>query len=331
MTRPTVGPASRLARGLTVAALLVLGVMGAVPAFAQSTGMVKGKVVDGSNQVVDGAKVLIEYKDGMNRKFEVKTNKKGEYLQIGLPPGNWTVTASKDGVGTATRDIKISIGATEQVDLTLAAAGAGGAGPSKEDLQFQKLFSEGVAASQAGNHDLAIEKYNEALKTRATCYSCQYNLGLSYAAKKDSAKAEEAFLAATKLKADAAEPYNQLANIYNEKKDFAKAAEMAGEAAKRSSSAGGGGGGADTYFNQGVVLMNAQKMAEAKAAFEAAVKAKPDYAEAWYLLASAYTNQGQFKEAVEAYENYVKFAPPSDTKKIEGAKQNIAALKPLIK
>ena len=329
MTRPTVGPASRLACGLAVAAMLAMGLAAAVPAFAQSTGMVKGKIVDGNNQVVDGAKVLIEYKDGMNRKFEVKTNKKGEFLQIGLPPGNWTVTASKEGVGTATRDVRISIGATEQVDLTLAAAAAGGA-VSKEDAAFQKLFSEGVAASQAGNHDVAIEKYSEALKTRASCYSCQYNLGLSYAAKKDTAKAEEAFLAATKLKADAAEPYNQLANIYNEKKDFAKAAEMAGEAAKRSSAAGGGGG-ADTYFNQGVVLMNGQKMAEAKAAFEAAVKAKPDYAEAWYLLASAYTNQGQFKEAVEAYENYVKHAPPSDTKKIENAKQNIAALKPLIK
>ncbi len=326
MTRPIVGPASRLVCGLTVAALLAVGLVGAVPAFAQSTGMVKGKIVDGNNQVVDGAKVLIEYKDGMNRKFEVKTNKKGEFLQIGLPPGNWTVTATKDGVGTATRDVKISIGATEQVDLSLAAAAAGAAA-SKEDAAFQKVFSEGVAASQAGNQDLAIEKYTEALKTRAACYSCQYNLGLSYAAKKDTAKAEEAFVAATKLKADAAEPYNQLANIYNEKKDFAKAAEMAGEAAKRTTS----GGGADTYFNQGVVLINAQKMVEAKTAFEAAVKAKPDYAEAWYLLASAYTNQGQFKEAVEAYENYVKHAPPADTKKIEGAKQNIAALKPLIK
>lgn len=329
MTRPTVGPASRLARGLMVAALLAGWSLGAAPALAQSTGMVKGKVVDGSNQPVDGAKVVIEFKDGTNRKFEVKSNKKGEYLQIGLPPGNWSVTASKDGVGTATKDVRISIGATEQADFTLAPAAAGAAA-SKEDAAFQKVFTEGVAASQAGNHDLAIEKYNEALKTRASCYSCQYNIGLSYAAKKDLGKAEEAFIAATKLKADAAEPYSQLANLYNEKKDFAKAAEMAGEASKRTS-ATAGGGGADTYYNQGVVLMNAQKMAEAKTAFEAAVKAKPDYAEAWFQLASAYTNQGQFKEAVDAYENYVKHAPAADTKKIEMAKQNIAALKPLIK
>ena len=146
--RPTVGPAHRVARRLMVAALLAW----VAPAVAQSTGMVKGKVVDASNQAVDGAKVLIEFKDGMNRKFEVKTNKKGEFLQIGLPPGNWAVTASKEGVGTATREFRISIGATEQVDLTLAAAGAGGT-MTKEEAEkaatFKKLFEEGVAASQA--------------------------------------------------------------------------------------------------------------------------------------------------------------------------------------
>ena len=67
MTRPTVGPASRLARGLMVAALLAGWSVRSMPAMAQSTGMVKGKVVDGNNQVVDGAKVVIEFKDGANR------------------------------------------------------------------------------------------------------------------------------------------------------------------------------------------------------------------------------------------------------------------------
>ena len=73
MTRPTLGPASTLARGLMVAALLAW----TLPAVAQSTGMVKGKVVDSKNEAVADAKVVIEFKDGMNRKFEVKTNKKG--------------------------------------------------------------------------------------------------------------------------------------------------------------------------------------------------------------------------------------------------------------
>jgi tetratricopeptide (TPR) repeat protein len=327
MTRPIVGPAGWIARGLMVAVWLA----GATPAIAQSTGMVKGKVVDGNNQIVDGAKVLIEYRDGMNRKFEVKTNKKGEFLQIGLPPGNWSVTASKEGVGVASRDVKVSIGATEQVDLTLAVAAPGGGTLSKEEAAFQKLFEEGVAASQGGKHDLAIERYLEALKAKPSCYSCQYNLGLSYLGKKDTAKAEAAFLEASKLKPDAAEPYSQLANIYDEQKNYEKAKAMMAESVKRSGATAGGTNAA-TLYNQGVMLIKGGNMGEARAAFEAAIKAKPDYADAYYLLASAYVNQGQFKEAVSAYESYLKHAPAGDNpRKLEDAKNNIAALKPLIK
>ena len=95
----------------------------AVPAFAQSTGMVKGKVTDAKNQPVDGAKVVIEFKEGVTRKFEVKTNKKGEYIQIGLQPGIYQITATKDGVGTGIQETKISIGATQQVDIDAAGRG----------------------------------------------------------------------------------------------------------------------------------------------------------------------------------------------------------------
>ena len=57
---------------------------------------------------------------------------------------------------------------------------------------------------------------------------------------------------------------------------------MAAEASKRSGGAAGGGASAESLFNQGVVLWNGQKDAEAKVQFEAAVKAKPDYADAHY-------------------------------------------------
>ena len=53
---------------------------------AQSTGMVKGVVTDDKGQPVEGAKVTIEMNGGTGRRFETKTNKKGEYIQIGLDP-----------------------------------------------------------------------------------------------------------------------------------------------------------------------------------------------------------------------------------------------------
>jgi len=77
--------------GLAGAALVALAL--AVPAAAQSTGMVKGVVKDAQGQPVDGAKVSIDMTEGVTRHFETKSNKKGEFVQIGLPPGSYTVTA----------------------------------------------------------------------------------------------------------------------------------------------------------------------------------------------------------------------------------------------
>ncbi len=280
----------------------------AVPAFAQSTGMVKGKVTDAKNQPVDGAKVVIEFKEGVTRKFEVKTNKKGEYIQIGLQPGIYQLTATKDGVGTGIQETKISIGATQQVDIQLQAAGAGGGSLSKEEEAFRTLFTEGIEANKAGKHDESIAKFTEALKSRPDCYACQYNIGGSLMQKQDYPAAEAAFQAAIKLDPNSAEPYNALANLYNATKKFDQAAAMTAEALKR----GGGSAGAgspETMFNQGVTLWNAGKIAEAKAQFEAAVKAKPDYADAHYWSGMANLNEGKMPEAAAAFESYLKFAP----------------------
>ena len=47
----------------------------ALPAFAQ--GMLQGVVVDEKGQPVEGAKIIIEQTEGVNRKFETKSDKKG--------------------------------------------------------------------------------------------------------------------------------------------------------------------------------------------------------------------------------------------------------------
>jgi tetratricopeptide (TPR) repeat protein len=294
----------------TIVAAAIVAMIGlAAPAWAQ-TGMVKGKVVDSSGKPVEGAKVAIEFKDGITRKFEVKTNKKGEYIQIGLQPGNYQITAAKDGVGTATQSQKVGLGDGAPIDLTLAAAAAGGGEASKEELAFRKVFNEGVTASKAGNQDAALKGFQDALALRPDCYACAYNIAGAYLAKKDDAKAEEALLAAAKLDPNAADPYHQLANLYNGQKKFDKAAEMSAEASKRGGGAGGAGGaGAETLYNQGVVLWNAGKIGDAKAAFEGAIKAKPDYADAHYWIGMANLNEGKMPEAATAFEKYMQLAP----------------------
>jgi hypothetical protein len=82
---------------LAVCAVLAM----VLPVAAQSTGTMKGVVNDDKGQPVDGAKVVIEMNGGTGRRFETKTNKKGEYFQIGLNPGSYKVTAEKDKLASA--------------------------------------------------------------------------------------------------------------------------------------------------------------------------------------------------------------------------------------
>jgi tetratricopeptide (TPR) repeat protein len=294
-----------LIRGV-LALVVALGV--AAPAVAQSTGMVKGKVVDAKGEPVEGAKILIEFADGMNRKNETKTNKKGEYIQIGLFPGNYKVTASKEGVGTQTFDVRVRIGAAADVNFQLSPQ----AGLSEEDKKktaaLQGALTAGETLLKEGKADEAIAKFNEALVMLPACHVCYYYIGSANAQKKQFAEAEAAYKKAIEVKPDFVEAYNALAGVYNSQKKYDEALATSAKAAELGGAAGGGGNAAAVY-NQGVTLWNSQKFAEAKVQFEKAVAIDPSMAEAWYQLGMANLNTGDMNGAVAAFEGYLKAAP----------------------
>ena len=299
--------------------LLVLGLLAcavflfASPGLAQ-TGALQGKVADAAGKPLEKSLVLIEYTDGINRKYDVKTNKKGEFIQIGLAPGNYKATASFEKMGDQSFPVRVRLGDPTKVNFILGA----GSGASKEDaakaVALKKVFDEGVAASKAGNFDEAIAKFNEAALMVPGCYDCYYNVGYNYTQKKDYAQAEAAFLKSIELKATYVDAYNGLATVYNAQKKFDKAQEASQTAAELAATAGpaGGGGGAgavDAEYNQGVIDWNAGKIADAQEHFQKVVFMKPEHADAHYQLGMAYVNQGKLAEAVPMFEKYLQLAP----------------------
>ena len=298
-----------------VACVAGLSLALAVPAGAQSTGMIKGVVKDAQGQPVDGAKVIIEMTEGVSRHFETKSNKKGEFIQIGLQGGPYKVTAEKDKLSSNTAEVRVSISRPAEANLVLGAGGASAAATKEavaKNAELKKVFEEGVAASRAGNHDEAIAKFAAAAALNATCYDCYYNIAFSESQKKDYDKAEAAYKKAIEIKPDYAEAYSGLANVYNATRKFDEAATASAKAMELSGSgaaAAGGGGNADAMFNQGVILWNAGKIAEAKKQFEGAVAANPSHAEAHYQLGMAMVNEGNLPGATAEFETYLKLAP----------------------
>ena len=279
------------------------------PAAAQ--GLVQGVVTDAAGQPVENAAVVIEA-EGTNRHFDMKTNKKGEFMQIGLSSGPYKVTATKDKL-TATQSVRISQGRPASAKLVLG-AGAAASSPAEAAAiaGLRKTLDEAIAAANAGKYDEAIAGFQKALEVQPTCSACFYNIGFNYAQKKDYDNAEANYKKAIEQKADYADAYAGLASVYNAQRKFDLAATASAKATELTSvlgAPGGAAGGADALFNQGVVLWNGGKVAEAKKAFESAIQANPNHAEAHYQLGMALVNEGNLASAATEFETYLKLAP----------------------
>ncbi|MDO8678378.1 MAG: tetratricopeptide repeat protein [Acidobacteriota bacterium] len=302
-----------------VTTLLLAFLLALAPAaFAQST-MIKGKVVDKDGKPMVGVAIAIEFQGGVNRKLQTKTDKRGEYIQLLTESGQYKITATDEKIGSQSTMLAVRLGRVSEANIVLAPTTA--ANNEAKAAELRKVFDEGVAASRGGNPDAAIERFQAALALSPNCFDCYYNIGVAYMTKKDDKQAEATWLKALEVKADYAEALNALSTLYNNQKRFDEAAAMSTKAA----AAGGGGGSADAVFNQGIILWNQGKIAEAKAKFEEAIKANPNLADAHYQLGMALLNEGKLAEAVAEFETYVKLAP--DGQYSTQAKGMIAQLK----
>lgn len=307
---------TRISRSLTICAIVFALAAFATPALAQ-TGQIKGKVTDAQNKPVEGAIITMqEEPGGQNRKYTTKTDRNGEYIQIGIQSGIYSVQADKDKLSQAFQ-VRIA-GDAKEVNFNLK-PGAGGM--SKEDMEkrvegIKGKFSQAATLGNDGKYDEAIALYNEVLVDVPACQECYINIGAIHTRKKDWPAAEAAYRKAIELKADEPEPYNGLANVYNAQQKFKEAAEASAEASKRMAAApGGAGASANILYNQGAIAWNANDFPKAKEHFEAAVKADPNYAEAHFMLGKVNLNLGKLPEAMASFQSYVKVAPTGQNAK----------------
>ncbi|HWI17750.1 MAG TPA: tetratricopeptide repeat protein [Vicinamibacterales bacterium] len=286
-----------------VGAILVALLLGLAPAVLAQSTMVRGKVVDAKNQPIQGASIVVESLDGSGRKLTTKTDRKGEFVQLLTNSGQYRITASDPKNGTASNDGRVVLGKVWEMTIVLAPTTA--ANNDAKAAELKKIFEEGVAASRANQHDAAIERFNAALVISPSCFDCQFNIGVALMGKKDEKAAEEAWKKALEMKADYSEALNALSTLYNNQKRFEEAAAMSAKAA----STGAGAGSADAVFNQGIILWNQGKIADAKVKFEEALKLNASHADAHYQLGMALLNEGKLPEAVASFEGYIKLAP----------------------
>jgi Flp pilus assembly protein TadD len=307
---------------LLIAGVFLLGfaLVGA-PAHAQ-TGTARGRVVDEQGQPVVDAKVLLEFQGGVTRKYETKTSKKGEYTQVGMYPGPYKITVTKEGFQGSFVDFRVSLGDPTQIPdfkmktMATAQKEAGGGGEA-----LRAAFANALALTQAGKLDEAEAAYKELIAKEPSVPEVYQNLGYIYSQKKDWPKAEEALKKAMELRPNYPDAAAALARVYADSGQSDKAMELMSKAA------GDNPTDARAQFNMGIFQLNAGKAEEAIAAFNKALVADPTMADAYYHLGTLYVGQNKIPDAVQSLEKYLSMNP-TNTANVATAQGLLAALKP---
>jgi tetratricopeptide (TPR) repeat protein len=305
-------------RRLTIAtfALMFAGWV-AAPAFAQLTTVVKGKVVDEAGQPVEGAEIKFEFLGDITREMTTKTDKNGNFLRAGVAPGPWKITATKDKLVAVNPRVAIALDPLTLPVMTIGepkkAAAAGMTAKeveaaNKKQEQMKADFDAAKLAFDSGDYDGAITGLQKVIEALPTCAACYLSIGDAYSKKNDLPNAETAYLKSIELDATKPAPYAALATIYNTQKKFDEAGKMSAKANELSEAAGGGGD-AGSVFNQGVILWNQSKAADAAVQFEKATKLDPTMADAFYWLGMCKVNLGKLPEAKAPFQEYMKLAP----------------------
>jgi tetratricopeptide (TPR) repeat protein len=288
------------------------------------TGMARGKVLDANGQPLVDVKIELTYQGGVNRKLETKTNKRGEFTQVGLPPGPYRITATKEGFQPVSVDSPISLGdATVIPDIKLApkTASAGAASPVKGADDLQAAVDKAIELTNAGKFDDAAAVYKDLVAKNPSISELHYNLGYIYTQKKDWPNAEAEFQKVLELKPDNSDALVRLARCYQEEGQLDKAMEFLKKAAADHASDG------KVMFTLGLYYQNAQKTAEAQEAFEKAEALDPANPEIQYQLGTIAVGNNKVPEAIARLEKYLSMSPknPQNQATAQGLLQ---ALKP---
>jgi tetratricopeptide (TPR) repeat protein len=292
-------------------AMAALAVLLPAPALAQ-VGGVSGRVVDATGKPAPDVDVVLDSPTGLPT-LKLKTNAKGEYFAAGVQIGDYRITATKGTLTARIPRTSIRLGQPTLIpDMKLGTGAPAAADPNdpaaKKAAELALARKNAENALDAGNFDEAIVGFTKVAADTPKCVACYVSIGRAQLGKKDQAAAEAAFKQAIEADPAKADGYNELASLYNTQKKFDLANEMSTKAGTLMASSPGGGDPV-AVFNQGVILWNQGKAAEAQAQFEKVTQLEPRMADAHYFLGMTLVNQNKMAEAKKSFDTYMSLAP----------------------
>ena len=287
-------------------------------------GRVRGTVKDVNGKPIEKATITIDSMGEVKQSYTAHSNSKGEYIHIGVAPGMYKVSVSKEGyrpVDYAYSEVKVTLSDRGSVvdfkmQSTAVQTTSGTTAPTEAPAEESPAIKEakvGMALLKEGKVDEAITSFEKALQLDPSLASVHFNLGAAYERKESLVKAREHFQKAIGLKPDFGEAYLALGNSYLVERKFdAPAVDALSKAAELLPT------NYNAFYNLGVCYANAGKYGEAEAAFRKAVGITPNEPIAHYQLGMALLGQSKNPEAKAEFQKYLELNPnAADRKDVE--------------
>lgn len=326
-----------------VISLLLLAL--AAPAVAQNR-IIQGKVMDDKGQPVVGAQISIQALDSQVRVYPTKTDKRGAYIYMGIPAGDYRVVVRATGFQPDYKQpVRPTIQEPTVIDFQLT-PGADGKLPfefSPEEIEQMKkdqekadkrrqasaevqgLFDSGLKLAGEGKHEEAIAEFKKALEKDPEQANIMGNMAESYIKLEKNDEALDVYKKAVTVDPGNAALFTNMGVLLSKMGKNTESQEAFKKAAALNPASS-----AQNYYNIGATMVNNGKMQEAAEAFRQAIAADTNFAEAYYQLGMCLSGTVEtMPDAIKAFETYIKIGKKPEN--VETAKAIVDALQKSLK
>jgi Flp pilus assembly protein TadD len=300
----------------TALAVLIAFFSLAASAWPQFQGRVTGKVIDPAGNPIEKAEVSIVSQKSSTLRYDLKTDKDGRFVQIGIMPGDFMLTVKKAGFVPGSKEIHIGVAGEEAVEIKLTTAAAAA---EKSYSAADKAFLKGNKLYAEQSYAEAAAAYGEAISLDPASWGYHLNLGLAQKKLGQTEAALAAFRKAVELNSDSYSANKETGESLAKAGQFAEAKPFYEKAATLSPD------DPDAQYNLGVCMVNLGESEAALPRFAKAVELKPDYADAHYQMGTILIGQNKVAEAKASLEKFLAVAP--DHEKAAIARQLLEFLK----
>jgi Tfp pilus assembly protein PilF len=290
---------------------------------AQVGSQMRGKVVDVDGQPIPDVKAEFIFR-GESRVPIVKvgkTDKKGQYVRVGLQSGNWEITFTKEGFKPRTINTYLSGDAlSETPPVTMDRAAAGSA--AKEQQRMKELgavYKTALEAMTAGDHAKAEAGFKEVLAANPNIPEAHHNLGYVYMLQNKGDEAEASFRKAIEIDPNKGDSYLAVATLLGAKGQVSEAFDLLSGVALLF------GQDPKFQFTFGVAASNAAKDDVALTAFNKVLELEPTNIDCLFYLGTLATSRNDIPAATDYLRKYVAGAA-ADALNVPTAKALLEAL-----